>query len=270
MDIVMLQIKPIMMGILLFAGTAYGQVQGLSAGKLSVPNTSTVPQFAIEFEPSFSFGFSTKHWNEAGWTAHSFQRGDSISVASELNFRFTYGVQDNLEIGTSMPSNLHSFGVGTKFRFWEITGNSAAIIAGVNFPLGNKNYSTVSNDASAEHFSPAVAIGGIFTHDFSDADSWDFTIHRQYHLTSGSSSDTYIFSEFGKYLTPDFQVCGGIIYENHSFGNSDNQHKLAANAGVTIEYAKSFIIVLNTPIDLFGKNMEKSIGFSFALTILFE
>jgi len=45
---------------------------------------------------------------------------------------------------------------------------------------------------------------------------------------------------------------------------------LSLNAGITIERAENFIVVLNTPIDVLGKNIEKFIGFGFALTILIE
>ena len=50
----------------------------------------------------------------------------------------------------------------------------------------------------------------------------------------------------------------------------NNAHLFTVNPGIAIEKAENFILVLNAPIDLFGKNEYQSIGFGLALTIILD
>ena len=49
----------------------------------------------------------------------------------------------------------------------------------------------------------------------------------------------------------------------------DHDH-LLLNLGLTIETAHQFIIVINSPICLLGKNEDCLVGFSYALTLTFK
>ena len=44
----------------------------------------------------------------------------------------------------------------------------------------------------------------------------------------------------------------------------------ALNPGIAIEKAENFILVVNAPFDVFGKNEYKTFGFGLALTIILD
>lgn len=63
----------------------------------------------------------------------------------------------------------------------------------------------------------------------------------------------------------------GLNYNYQAYENSDNNsHLLALNTGLAIERAKHFILVLNAPFDILGKNEYQTRGFGMALTILLD
>ena len=53
--------------------------------------------------------------------------------------------------------------------------------------------------------------------------------------------------------------------------DSNNSSQLfTLNPGIAIEKAENFILVINSPFDLFGKNEYKTVGFGLALTIILD
>jgi len=104
--------------------------------------------------------------------------------------------------------------------------------------------------------------------------SIDFDAQFQKHtqiLETWHKNDLFLNSDIGFYANEGFQLVFGANYYTSIYQESSNNVQLLSlNAGITIERAENFIVVLNTPIDVLGKNIEKFIGFGFALTILIE
>ena len=102
--------------------------------------------------------------------------------------------------------------------------------------------------------------------------SVDFDAQYQKHsqLTSlGHYQGFYMNSDIGYYLMDNVNFIMGLNYNFQSYDEQiDNAHLLTLNTGVAIEKAKNFILVLNAPFDLFGKNEYQTKGFGLALTIM--
>jgi hypothetical protein len=263
----------LVIAVIFSSSLVWGQIAGVSASKLATISTDVVPKNVIEFEPSVSAIFSKGYWNSVSSFKSFNAAGDSLVTASDLYWRFTYGAIENLEIGFSIPSNVAGISVGAKYLlpFSFEKNTTFGIMAGLNAPLGNSGYS-LDLEKNHQEYSLGLAAGGIISHSFTDVISCDFNIQVQKHIPSGSASDynTSDFSvgtDFGYYFVDAIQAIIGVNYYSSSFNDSNlNQYSLILNPGFTFEKGKDFIIVLNMPMMIKGKNVDDSIGFGFALT----
>ena len=250
---------------------AQAQIGGLSASKLSALNTETVPQFTIEFEPSFVFGYANRYWNRSGTSRPLFKNNDSLRVNSEMDFRFTYGLTPQWEAGFTLPTNVSYLSFGSKYRFFEKRNYSLAVLNGLNLPLGNHIYSAIYRHNKCSEYDINLLAGMAATYQINPRFSVDFNSIVQGHLDRGFTHlanhiDLFFNTDFGYYLWPAFQGIIGFYYAR----TAPSRQTLTINPGFTIEKAKHFIMVLNFPYDAWGKNCEKQIGFGFALTITLD
>ena len=83
----------------------------------------------------------------------------------------------------------------------------------------------------------------------------------------GFSANTFLTY----YLIENVKFIAGASYSFEDYGVSEmNASLYTLNLGVEIERAENFVLILNTPIDLFGKNQYKQSGFGLALTIMLD
>lgn len=247
--------------IILYAGTSsIAQINGMSASKLIVPNTETIKVGVFEFEPSFIIANSSKCFNSTG----NVEKIGGRYFNSSLNFRITFGLKDNIEVGTSFSSTIKEICVGAKYRMIDLEKISFGLIAGINLPAGNKfQPDTLTDNESHQHFS----LGSIFTYDFLEKFSLDavysFTFikgiqHSDYLNISGIST--------GYNLIENFQIIFEIINE---FGKNDglNQLRTSSVAGFTYTVTHNLIFVLGASYDIYGKNTEQVTSYFSAFTI---
>ena len=261
----------ITLSLVLAISIAYSQVGGLSASKLGTLCTETVPAQTIEFEPFFGFASSTSFFDTDNNVQDLFLSGDSTQFFSSTGFRFSYGLMKNLEIGVSLPVDVSSVGFGAKYKL-PIEGNfTLGILAGYNAIIGNDIY--VRRNSTLESTS-AIVGGLIMTYEFSDKFSTDFNIQYQTHTnstTEGHGNGMFVSSDFGYYLVENVNFIMGMNYFYKDLAEPDHSSQLfTLNPGIAIEKAENFILVLNSPIDLFGKNEFKTVGFGLALTIILD
>jgi len=252
------------------------QVSGISASKLATYNASVVGHKTIEFEPAFGSLFSTKFFNENGGVEEKFENSDSISNESELGFRMTYGVVEGLEIGVYVPTGAESFSLGAKYNFLSKNKYGIAAILGYNMVLNN----TRSKENVLYEESDLLAGGLAATLRFSEKFSID--IDGQCQLSTVNTSkdheiDLFFDLDIGYYIVPWLQPVLGTNFGHGSFNMLDpltNENmdvgSFDLNFGMTIEPAEQFLIVLNSPLTLAGKNTDKTYGFGFALTVTLE
>jgi len=260
--------KNILIVILLVFSFSYSfsQVSGVSASKLATICTSPVAPKIIEAEPSFSFGYSNKYFNETGKLTNSFENKDSTELESGYGFRFTYGVINNLEIGTTFSSDFSELSFGAKYKLFQINNLSSAIMTGINLPMGNNVFDKSLNLAENKS---SFASGIVLTYDFNDKNSIDFDCQVQKftsEVVENHVLDYFIDCDISHWLTSELQLIAGLNYANLKFDNYE-ENSLTLNLGTTIERQNNYLLVLNSPINLIGKNTKQVFGFGFALTI---
>ncbi len=259
----------ITLGLFFIINYVHSQVGGLSASKLGTYCVETVPVHTIEFEPAFSFASTTSYFDKDGNLQDIFMSDDSIQHFASTGFRFSYGLFKNLEIGVTIPIDISTLSFGVKYKLPIDTKVEFGLMAGYNGIYGNDVYvkrNTVHESTSA------YAFGGILTFPFSDKLSVDFNAQYQIHIneTANNHKDgIFLSSDIGYYLFENVNFISGFSY---SFRNNDDAEEksylFTLNPGIAIEKAERFILVLNSPIDLLGKNEYKTTGFGLALTIL--
>ncbi len=253
--------------------TGHAQIGGLSASKLSAINSETVPRFTIEFEPSFVIGYAKRYWDRYGKNKSLFKDTDSLQVISEMDFRFTYGVTSRWEMGFTLPTGMKFLSLGSKYRFLKKDKYALAVLNGFNLPLGNHVYHITYRHNTKSEYDVNILLGLAATYTFNQKFSVDLNPVLQSHLDRGFSHlvqhvDVFFNTDFGYYFTDGFQGIIGVYYFKTRGGlNSNYAQKLTVNPGFTIEKARHFIIVMNFPFDVWGRNSEIQVGMGFALTI---
>ncbi len=251
--------------------SAYSQVGGLSASKLGTLCTAPVPEGPIEFEPFFSYATSINFFDSNGDIQALFSTSDSTMRFASSGFRFSYGLIKNLEVGVSLPIDVSEVNFGAKYKLPFEGKFTMGLIAGYTKILGNRI--SVCRDAFCKA-TPAYAGGIIMTYNFSDKLSIDFD--AQYHKHKKSTVDGHtkgfnVNTDIGYYLMEKVNFIIGLNYAYQAYNiSTDNSHLLTLNTGVAIEKAENFILVLNAPFDLFGRNQYQTKGFGLALTIILD
>lgn len=265
-------LSSLMVGVFLFLSPdLFAQISGVSASKLTATDGNLVSPKTLEAEPSFSYLYGKKAFDNQGNLYSVSLDNDSAVISKDLFFRFTYGVNKRLEIGTFITADLNSISFGAKYRFVQHKKFLAAALLGVNF-------SNVLNSGLRKSGffgrNIGIATGVALTNNFTSRFSLD--ISTQYQNTfcnEGSISDDYFLdSDLGYYVfNGTLQLIGGLSFQYNHFKNGDpDAYRLSLHPGVTIETGKSFIIVFYTPIDIVGKNMGRFTGFSFAFTFTID
>jgi len=256
---------------LIFVSTTMAQVGGLSASKLGTLCTAPVPEGTIEFEPFFGYATSTNLFDSNGDLQPLFSTSDSTMRFAGSGFRFSYGLMKNLEVGVSLPIDVSEVNFGAKYKL-PFEGNlTIGLLAGYNKVLGNRI--SVCRDAICKA-TPAYVGGIIMTYEFSDKLSIDFD--AQYHKHKKTTVDGHtqgfnVNSDIGYYLMEKVNFIIGLNYAYQTYNtNLDDSYLLTLNTGVAIEKAENFILVINAPFDLLGKNEYQTTGFGLALTIILD
>lgn len=257
--------------ILLYSFNLTAQIGGLAASKLGTLCTSTVQSGAIEFEPFFGYTKSNHVFDENGNRQLLFATSDSTMIFSNIGFRFSYGVMENLEIGVTAPVDISELRFGAKYKLPFEGKLTAGLLAGYNAIIGNQIY---VRQHAAHEVSPSIMGGIVMTYELTEKLSVDFDAQYQKHTqknTLGHSQGFYINTDIGYYLLEKVNFIMGLNYTFQAYeDHNDNSHLLTLNTGIAIEKAEHFILVLNAPFDLFGKNEYQTHGFGLALTIMLD
>jgi len=144
-----------------------------------------------------------------------------------------------------------------------------AIIGGLNIPMGEGTY---NRGLKTEDNTIQAGFGGVATYQKGENFSIDVNLEYDQFLKEPASTktgSTFLSADAGYYLFKhQLQLIGAIGYEHSWLDTKQNQSHLTIYPGATIE-GDSFIIVLSFPFDIYGRNVNKVTGFSFALTLTF-
>lgn len=261
--------KNILFTSLLFisAFALFAQVGGVSNSKLASLNAGVIDHHIVEFEPTVTHMVSHKVWNNDGKLQDLYGSSDSVFKSTGLGFRFTYGMWGKLEIGGSISTDLAMTGLGVKYNFWGNDKMDIAAVAGANIPLGNK---TLDNTIKLSDNLTSVGGGFIYTAYFNEKFSLDAA--AQYLFFAKKTDDNhkgslYLNTDVGYFvLDHTLQLIVGAGYQNSSFDQL-NSNIVSIYPGITVETGKRYVLILQTPVDIAGKNARKNFGVSFSLTI---
>lgn len=259
------------LAILVICGHAlFGQVGGISNAKLAALNIEAVGHQKIEFEPTVFHVIAKKAWDQNGNLDHYFSSPDSVIKNSGLSFRFTYGLWDVLEIGGSISTDLSNTNLGAKYKFWSHKKMGLAAVAGARIPLGNKTI-----DKTIRIADNLTSIGGGIIYSFYLNERFSLDASSQYlffaQATKEDHKGTFYFnSDIGYYIfNNNLQLVVGFGYLS-SFIQNITSTTWTIYPGFTVHSGKNFVLILQAPFDVAGKNALKNAGVAFSLTITID
>ncbi|HAG15408.1 MAG TPA: hypothetical protein DCG69_02645 [Bacteroidales bacterium] len=261
--------------LLLFIGVisipVFGQIGGLSASKIGAVCTTPVAENKIEFEPFFAYALSNHYFDSNSNRQDLFSTADSTLKFSTSGFRFTYGLFKNFEIGVTLPVDVSEVRFGAKYKLPFEGSLSMGILGGYNTLVGNQVYARRN---SAHEMTPSFVGGLIFTYKINEKMCFDFDAQFQKHTEetiAGHTHGVFLDSAIGYYILENVNFLAALSYNYKFYSNpTDDSYLLTLNTGIAIEKAEHFILVINAPFDLLGKNEYQTKGFGLALTILLD
>ena len=259
----------IIIALLLISINITAQVAGTSASKLNAVCVDVVDDKKVEFEPGFYHSTTNKFWDNDSKLQNQFS-SDSTNHISSMYMRVTYGLFNKMELGLVVPLDMSAIDFGMRYIISQREKIGFAVIAGVNAPLGNaivqKDKHTILNTAQ-------IGLGGVVTYDFNKDFSIDFnTGYGKYFNQDNIDYLTYLSADAGYYFfNHQFQVVTGLGYKYFKHNETvDNQFLLTFYPGITIETGERYILVLTSPVDIYGENIIKTFNLGFALTIIID
>ena len=187
-----------------------------------------------------------------------------------LNFRFTYGLWDKLEVGGSISTDLQMSNWGARYIAYSNKKVGLAIIAGANIPFGNK---VVDKTIRLADNLTSMGGGVVMSTQFTDNLSLD--VNAQYmafvKTTNENHKGSYYFNaDLGYYIFKhQLQLIAGMGYQQSEF-DAFTSRTFTVYPGITVETGKNYIIVVSAPFDIYGSNSIKNSAFAVALTLTFD
>ena len=246
------------------------QIGGISGSKLGAYCVDVVDNKKVEFEPAFFHVVSSKTWDDDGNLKNIFGSADSVVHTTGLNFRFTYGLLDKLEVGGSISTDLQMSNWGARYIAYSNKKVGLAIIAGANIPFGNKVV-----DKTIRLADNLTSIGGGVVMSTQFTDNLSLDVNAQYmafiKTTKENHKGSYYFNaDLGYYLfNYQLQLIACIGYQQSEF-EAFTSSTLTVYPGITVETGKNYIIVVSAPFDIYGQNSMRNSAFAIALTLTFD
>ncbi len=246
---------------------ANSQISGISNSKVFVISPDVVGNKLLEFEPAFLYSYSDNYWNGSSETT-SINGNKSNRISSvDFGMRLTYGAFENFEIGTVIPTDMSAVSLGAKYKFFSNDRFDFAGFLGINF----YNDTFMAFDKDAEGVNPIESgLGIVGKYNFNENLSVDLDAQYLSNIIRGEDThngNLFINSELG-YYAGDYQFCAGFNYYNSLYETEEQGRELLSlMLGGTVETAEDFVIIWGVPYDLYGKNIEQSLGFTLAFTI---
>ena len=251
-----------------FLELANAQIGGISGSKLASYCVDVVDHKHIEFEPGLYRSVANTFWDEAGNQHNTFKTPDSLNVSSEMYIRMTYGLWNKLEFGFNISDDLITSNWGMRYILLQKEKIGLAAIAGANLPIASKKINK-NIDLSTIQYSWGAGI--VSTVNLNQQLSFDFTYQYlvPFKVTNWENEkNQFINLDVGYYIhNYHFQLIGGIGYCRMQ-NDKRTSNLLTLCHGATIE-TERYIIVICLPVDIYGKNIDKSRGLLLALTLTF-
>lgn len=254
---------------------AEAQIMGASATKLTAFHASILPKHEAEFEPTFGYIRST-----GGWDDKEYISSDTINIAGSINWRLSYSLFENLELGFNVLSDASFANFALKTNLLEDHKFSLGAIAGLGLPMGSSTFD--KEDPSLDDVS-SYAFGILLSYAFDSLTSLDFNVQYQDYFKEVYNSDPltmqnetltnstmFVNADLGTYKLHDkVQMIIGAGYQ--STLNSDNiSANLFLESGVAFEFKDSYAVTLAIAQTAWGRNAQNSTAYCVAFTTLWN
>lgn len=272
--------------IIMLLSTSEAQITGISASKLSAINAFPMPQRVAEFEPTFGLCRTSGGWDEGG-----FMGSDTISVSGNINWRLSYGLLDNFEIGFNVLSDA-SFGNFTmKSKVLERGDFALGVIGGLGMPLGDRTYA--HSDPSINDVSN-YGLGLAMSYEMDSLTSVDFSVQYQDYFRDVfqttiidpipgpfpfpmqirtdrlTGSTIFLNADMGSYVIADSMLTVlGVGYQSTVIDEFWSAN-LFLEAGVSLEFISSYAVVLAMTHSVWGRNSGKTTMVGLSFTTVWE
>jgi len=175
-------------------------------------------------------------------------------------------LDDKMEVGISFSPDLSSFNWGAKMTVWQKEKTAISLMAGLFTPMGSRIFDKSElNPDDVNSYGLGIINSWVFDETFSLDVNIQFQDYFQ-QVDGVSEWDYFLNVEVGKYIMENqLLLIGGFGYQQYDF-QEGNQQKWTFYPGVSIEFAKNFLVVFNGAFDFSGKNISKTNGFGMALT----
>ena len=239
------------------------QVVGVSANKLTLLSASILDKGSFEFEPAFSVFNSNNIFNERG----NLSRIAEHNISSSLDFRLTAGLTDNLEVGTSISSNIEEINFGSKYLLINNDDFGFVLSGGFSLPAGNK---VLSDSEVRNELLYTATFGPVLSYNISDKSSIDFALSYTTAIGKVKFDDLFYGGigwgySFSEKLQAVLEVAGYACFDNELCSG-----KLSVFPGFTYDIIENFSFAYGFQYDFMGKNEDGGFGYFGAFTISFN
>lgn len=249
--------------LLTFCLTGYSQIGGITGSKINAINHEPIPKGKAEFEPSYTYGRTTQIWDDKKQLNYIFGSPDSLLIGAAMNFRMAYAFSNSFELGCNLGVGYSNWSM--KYKLFDIDDLGIGIMGGINMPFGS---AVVDKRQRYTGEVSSFAFGGIVSYEFNEQSSIDFNVQFQdyFHKAIGNSEyDVFLALDYGQYFN-DYLMVHSLFYQSSNF-NPLWQKKLTYSPGLSMEMKAEYMVVFNLNIDLIGRNVFRTNGFSVAFTI---
>ncbi|MGI9534311.1 MAG: hypothetical protein ACR2NW_05130, partial [Thermodesulfobacteriota bacterium] len=234
-------------------------VGGISNSKVIVPSTDTVPKSRIEIEPFFNYLFVDDSDNTRNY---------------DIGGRFTYGLLDNVEIGSTFffvtfedsdlintDSTFGNIEPGIKWRILDQEGQGF-----LSYSVAYEGGLTIPTSGSDEKwaFEP---IGIILTKNFNDRFSMDNDIVLR--IVEDELWGINSNHGLGYFITDWLQPVVEMAYTYNNIDNENNEHVLNITGGFTAPMTDFATLIVGVTKDIVSHDTEDTLAITTALTLLF-
>jgi hypothetical protein len=254
-------------------------VGGISGAKLATPNTATVPDGHMEFEPYLGIEYQKLAFDE-DWSRFDL---DGTYRTVETGFRFTLGLAETVELGLVAPvvfarawidggerfssAGLGDIPLGLKWAFLRGDEGGLALQLGVTLPTGD--YDPGPEELPLGDGAVTPELGLIATVEDPEGLSFDVSLAGGLAIPVEEGDYEWLAAlDLGLgYMIGSFQP---VVELNQSLGGTDgaDSYLLSTNVGFTFELSPEVIVVAGARIDLVGRNTPLGYAGNLAFTLL--
>jgi len=254
--------KRVLLLILISVNLMNAQISGISNTKLLVPNAATLNKGHFDFELSFSVFSANSHFNSDGDLSNL----SNSEIVSNVSFRITLGVMDNLELGTAFSTGMEDVFIGSKFTAFKNDNTALAVIAGGSLPAGNFSETEPTENYVSKY---SYTTGAIISHKIANYLSLDGVL--SYSKINGSTDFNHLFSygvSLGYFLAGTFQVITELNGYT-TFNGNFHSNKISITPGFTYQFSQYLLLVFGIQNDIWGNNELSGTNYVTAFTMSF-